>query len=405
MAIVTRPLSASEVQKAKPSSKPYLLFDGKGLCLQIKPSGKKYWRFRYSRPSTGKPTEVSMGSYPEISLADARIEHQKYLSLLAKGIDPKELEREAKTQVKTAEESRFSTVAKKWHDVKREHVSEKHATQIWSSLERDVFPALGNIPVTEIKAPMLIAALKHIEVRGALETLTRLIQRVNEIMEFAINLGILEANPLSHVGRVFKKPQTEHMPTIRPERLPELTRAIETTNLGLLTRYLIKWQLLTLTRPVEAAQAKWEEIDIDKKVWTIPKERMKKRREHQIPLSQEALWILEQLKPLSQNSRFLFPSRIHLDRSMHSQTVNAALKRIGYKGQLVSHGFRAIGSTAMNEAGFSPDIIEAALAHVDSNKTRAAYNRSTYLEQRVELMAWWGKQVSATLPAMYGVEK
>lgn len=249
---------------------------------------------------------------------------------------------------------------------------------------------------------MVIAALKHIEVRGALETLTRLIQRVNEVMEFAINMGLLEANPLSRVGQVFKKPQVEHMPTIRPERLPELTRRIETTNLGLLTRYLIKWQLLTLTRPVEAAEAEWKEIDMEKKIWTIPKERMKKRREHQIPLSPEAFWILEQLKPLSQNSRFLFPSSIHLDRSMHRQTVNAALKRIGYKGELVSHGFRAIGNTAMNEAGFSPGIIEAALAHVESNKVRAAYNRSTYLEQRIELMAWWGKQISTTLPAMYG---
>lgn len=403
MAIVTRPLSASEIQKAKPSTKPYLLFDGKGLCLQVKPSGKKYWRFRYTRPSTGKATEISLGSYPELSLADARVEHQKYLSLLAKGIDPKDLEREAKTQVKMTEESRFSVVAKKWHDVKKEYVSEKHAAQIWSSLERDVFPALGNLSVTEIKAPTLITALKPVEVRGALETLSRLIQRINEIMMFAVNMGLIEANPLSCVGQVFKKPQTEHMPTIRPERMPELTRRIETTNLGLLTRYLIKWQLLTLTRPVEAAEAEWSEIDMDKKIWTIPKKRMKKRREHQIPLSPEALWILEQLKPLSQNSRFLFPSRIHLDRSMHRQTVNAALKRIGYKGELVSHGFRAIGSTAMNEAGFTPDIIEAALAHVESNKTRAAYNRSTYLEQRVELMAWWGKQISATLPAMYGV--
>ncbi|MEC9671074.1 integrase arm-type DNA-binding domain-containing protein [Escherichia marmotae] len=195
------------------------------------------------------------GSYPELSLTDARIKHQKYLSLLAKGIDPKDLEREAKTQVKMTEESRFSVVAKKWHDVKKEYVSEKHAAQIWSSLERDVFPALGNLSVAEIKAPTLITALKPVEVRGALETLSRLIQRINEIMEFAVNLGLIEANPLSRVGQVFKKPQAEHMPTIRPERIPELTRRIETTNLGLLTRYLIKWQLLTLTRPVEAAEA------------------------------------------------------------------------------------------------------------------------------------------------------
>lgn len=402
MAIVNRPLSASEIQKAKPSSKPYYLFDGRGLCLKVATSGRKIWHCRYKRPATGKNTFVSLGAYPALSLADARLEHQKFLALLAKGIDPKVLEREAEQQVRIAEEARFRVVAEQWHKTKKGKVSDKHYAQIWSSLENNVFPAMGDALVTELKAPDLIVALKPIEKRGALETLRRTVQRVNEVMEHAINLGLIDVNPLYRVNRVFEKPVVENMPSIRPERLPELVARIETTNLSLLTRYLIKWQLLTLVRPGEAAGTMWCEIDADKRLWIIPAERMKKRREHRVPLSDEMLWILEQLKALGQHSPFVFPSRVHRNRPMHSETVNKALRRMGYTGELVSHGFRALGSTAMNEAGFSPDVIEAVLAHVDTNRIRAAYNRATYLEQRAELMAWWSQQVSASLPARYG---
>ncbi|WP_407586866.1 integrase arm-type DNA-binding domain-containing protein [Enterobacter mori] len=168
MAIVNRPLSASDIQKAKPSSKPYslYLFDGRGLYLQVTTKGRKIWHCRYNRPATGRATFVSQGSYPALSLAGARTEHQKYLSLLAKGIDPKELEREAQQQVKMVKESRLCVVAKKWHDSKKGSVSEKHHAQIWSTLERNVFPAIGDIPVTKLKAPVLIAALKPVESRG-----------------------------------------------------------------------------------------------------------------------------------------------------------------------------------------------------------------------------------------------
>lgn len=403
MAIVTRPLSVSEIQKAKPAVKSYMLFDGRGLCLLVKPNGKKYWRCRYIRPSTGKSTEVSLGLWPDVSLADARTEHKSYLSLLAKGIDPKALEQEAQQQRHFLQESRFCVVAEKWHKTKKGKVSEKHYAQIWSSLENNVLPAIGDVPVSELKAPVLIAALHPVERRGALETLRRTVQRVNEVMEYAINSGLIDVNPLARVNRVFEKPAGKNMPTIRPERLPELVQRIETTSLGQLTRYLIKWQLLTLVRPGEASGAMWCEIDRDKGLWIIPAQRMKKSREHRVPLTAEMLWILEQLEPLSQHSAFLFPGRLHRDRPMHSETVNKALRRMGYTGELVSHGFRAIGSTAMNEAGFLPDVIEAVLAHVDTNKTRAAYNRAAYMEQRTEVMTWWSQQVSATLPVMYGV--
>lgn len=184
------------------------------------------------------------------------------------------------------------------------------------------------------------------------------------------------------------------MPTIRPERLPELMQRVYTTNLSPMTRLLLLWQLLTLVRPAEAAGTMWCEIDIGNRLWTLPAARMKMKREHQVPLSPQAMAVLEQLKPLSKHSPFVFPGRVKRCQPMHSETVNKALWRMGYGGELVSHGFRALGSTTLNEAGFPPDVVEAALAHVDSNSTRAAYNRSTYMAQRIELMNWWGQKVS-----------
>jgi integrase len=227
-----------------------------------------------------------------MSLASARTVHAEHLALLVKGIDPQRLEQEDAERGKMAVDGLFINVATQWFAVKKtSSISEVHADDIWKSLERNVFPALGQTPVTELKAYILIAALESVRARGALEMLRRLTQRINEILKFAINSGLLDANPVSTIGEVFDRPKKQHMATIRPERLPELVQRIETTNLALMTRYLIKWQLLTLVRSCEAAGAMWCEIDTEKKLWTIPLERMKKRREHIVPLSSEMLWV------------------------------------------------------------------------------------------------------------------
>lgn len=188
----------------------------------------------------------------------------------------------------------------------------------------------------------------------------------------------------------FEKPKKQNMPTLRPEELPKLMRSLVMSNLSVPTRCLIEWQLLTLVRPSEASGARWEEIDLNAKLWTIPAERMKAKREHIVPLSLQALDILEVMKPISAHRTHVFPSRNDPKQPMNSQTANAALKRIGYGGKLVAHGLRSIASTAMNEAGLNSDVIEAALAHIEKNEVRRAYNRSTYLEKRKKLMSWWG---------------
>lgn len=395
MTITRRLLSAPAVQKAKPADKDYELPDGNGLTLSVRKSGKKIWRFRYQRPGSSARTNITLGYYPALTLAAARTLHDEYLDLLALGIDPKKREKELAEQEQIITDSLFINVATRWFAIKKTSgISEIHAGDIWRSLEKNVFPVIGQTPVTELKAQTLIAALEPVRARGALETLRRLTQRINEVMVFAVNSGLLDASPAATIGKVFEKPKKQHMATIRPERLPELMQRFENTNLTLMTRLLMKWQLLTLVRPGEAAGTMWCEIDIENKLWTIPAERMKKRREHQVPLSAQAIAVLEQLRPLSGHSSLVFPGRVNCSQSMNSETVNKALRRMGYTGELVSHGLRALGSTAMNEAGFQPDVIEAVLAHADTNQTRAAYNRSTYLKQRVEVMDWWGQQIS-----------
>lgn len=208
-------------------------------------------------------------------------------------------------------------------------------------------------------------------------------------MIYAVNTGLIDANPASGVGMAFEKPKKQNMPTLRPEELPRLMRSLMMSNLSVATRCLIEWQLLTLVRPSEASGARWAEIDLNEKIWIIPAERMKAKREHIVPLSQQALDILGVMKPISAHREHIFPSRNDPKQPMNSQTANAALKRIGYGGKLVAHGLRSIASTAMNEAGFNADVIEAALAHSDKNEVRRAYNRSTYLDKRVLLMQWW----------------
>ncbi|EEH6334457.1 tyrosine-type recombinase/integrase [Salmonella enterica] len=397
MARTTRSLTNTEVLRPKALEKDLTLHDGDGLFLIVKTSGKKLWRFRYQRPATKQRTMMGLGAFPALSLADARGLRADYLALLANGIDPQIQAEVAEEQQQIALDSIFSTVAANWFKLKSKSVTPDYAKDIWRSLEKDVFPAIGEIPVQQIKARTLIEALEPIKARGALETVRRLVQRINEIMIYAVNTGLIDANPASGIGMAFEKPKKQNMPTLRPEELPKLMHSLVMSNLSVSTCCFIEWQLLTLVRPSEASGARWAEIDLDTKLWTIPAERMKAKREHIVLLSPQALEILDVMKPISAHREHVFPSRNDPKQAMNSQTANAALKRIGFGGKLVAHGLRSIASTAMNEAGFSPDIIEAALAHSDKNEVRRTYNRSTYLEQRKDLMSWWGLFVNKTI--------
>ena len=244
-----------------------------------------------------------------------------------------------------------------------------------------------------LTARQVISTIQPIAAKGSLETVKRLCQRLNEIMTYSVNTGLLKANPLSGISQAFQAPEKKNMPSLAPEELPELMRILSTARIKLTTRCLIEWQLHTMTRPSEAAGARWAEIDKIKALWTIPAERMKKGKPHTVPLTSQCIKLLEVMRPISGSRDFVFPADRDFLTHTNEQTANAALKRMGFGGRLVAHGLRALASTTLNEEGFNPDVIEAALAHVHGNEVRRAYNRAKYLEQRREMMVWWSNYI------------
>lgn len=387
---ITKPL---EVKNAKPKEKEYRLSDGQGLQLRVLPSGSKQWQLNYYRPTNGKRANFNLGRFPDVNLAQARKSSLLAKELIAQGIDPQEEQQKKQQEYKEVHEHTFVNVTKEWFEIKKDSVTPDYATDIWRSLELHIFPHLADMPVKSITAPLVIELLKPIEAKGSLETVKRLSQRLNEVMNFATNCGLIQANPLTGIKAAFKKPKKENMAALKLAELPELMRAIANASIKRTTRCLLEWQLHTMTRPAEASGAKWCEIDIDEKVWTIPTERMKKRREHRIPLTEQALELLEVMKPISGHREFVFPSDRDPKKPCNSQTANMALKRMGFAGRLVSHGLRSLASTTLNEQGFEADLIEAALAHVDDNQVRSAYNRTDYLQRRIPMMCWWSGHI------------
>ncbi|MFZ3515179.1 tyrosine-type recombinase/integrase [Vibrio harveyi] len=393
---ITKPLTATEVKNAKPKEKEYRLSDGQGLQLRVLPSGSKQWQLNYYRPTNGKRANFNLGRHPEINLAQARKNALLAKELIAQGIDPQEDQKRKQQEYKEVHEHTFVNIAKEWFEIKKDSVTPDYATDIWRSLELHIFPYLAETPVKDITAPLVIELLKPIEAKGSLETVKRLSQRLNEVMNFATNYGLVQANPLTGIKAAFKKPKKENMAALKPAELPELMGAIANASIKRTTRCLLEWQLHTMTRPAEASGAKWCEVDIDEKVWTIPAERMKKRREHRIPLTEQAIELLDVMKPISGHREFIFPSDRDPKKPCNSQTANMALKRMGFAGRLVSHGLRSLASTTLNEQGFEADLIEAALAHVDDNQVRSAYNRTDYLERRIPMMCWWSEHIGET---------
>jgi integrase len=393
MARITRPLTNTEVDKAKPQAKVCSLFDGGGLELKINPTGTKKWTFKYYKPFTKKRTNLTFGVYPDLSLADARKLRAKAKELLAKDIDPKEHKDKLSLQQKERIENTFLSIAAKWFELKKTEVTPDYAIDIWRSLELHAFSDLGKYPISEITAPIAIKAVKPIAAKGSLETVKRINQRMNEIMNYAVNTGIIHSNPLIGIKAAFEKPKKQNMPSIKPDELPKFMQTLSIASIKIVTRHLIEWQLHTMVRPGEAVKARWAEIDFNDKLWDIPAETMKKKRPHSVPLSNQVLNLLESIKPISGHREYIFPADRNPRSHANESTANAAIKRMGYKGKLVAHGLRSVASTTLNEQGFDSDIIEAALAHVDDNEVRRAYNRADYLKHRVKMMDWWSEHI------------
>lgn len=393
MARYTKALTNTEVKQAKPKDKEYNLVDGDGLSLRIKPNGAKQWIFNYYRPFSKKRANISFGQYPEVTLAEAREQREKARALVAKDIDPKTHKDEVAQQKKDELANTFGKVALQWYELKKQKVKEDTATKAWNIMNKHALPHLENVPIHLIKPKMVIDILQPLANKGILETVKRLCCNINEVMRHAVASGLIEVNYLADITKLFPAPKKKHMATIKPERLPELMKALVFSNITKNTRCLVEWQLHTMTRPIEAATARWQDIDLDQKVWVIPAERMKMKKPHTIPLTPQTLALLEALKAMNGNTEYIFPSHRNRKGHANSQSANMALKRIGFAGELVSHGLRALASTTLNEQGFDPDVIEAALAHVDHNEVRRAYNRAEYLQQRRVMMQWWSEHI------------
>nr|EGT0023252.1 tyrosine-type recombinase/integrase [Citrobacter freundii]EGT0459025.1 tyrosine-type recombinase/integrase [Citrobacter freundii] len=401
MAKLAKKLTDTEIKSTKPSDKETNLFDGDGLMLRIAPlssGGRKNWYFRYAVPVTKKRTKVCLGTYPHLPLARARALRDEYLSLLANSIDPQVHINDKANALKSATEHTLQAVARKWLDekVKTSGISKDHAEDIWRSLERNIFPGLGNVPINEIRPKLLKQHLDPIEQRGILETLRRVISRLNEIFRWAATEELIEFNPADNLGQRFSKPKKQNMPALPPSELPRFLVALNNASVSLETRLLIEWQLLTWVRPGEAVRARWSDIDMDNHMWNIPAEFMKMKKPHKVPLSKGAIRILNTMESISGHREWVFPSIKAPLNHMHEQTANAAIIRMGFGGELVAHGMRSIARTAAEESGkFRTEVLEAALAHSKKDEIIAAYNRAEYIAEREKLMQWWSNYIQS----------
>lgn len=386
-------LSDVKVKGAKPKEKDYILTDGNGLQMRVRANGSKLWNFNYIHPVSKKRINMGLGTFPEVSLAQAWKRTVEARELVAQALDPKE-KRDADRQTQRAvTEHTFKNVATAWFELKKDSVTIAYAEDIWRSLSLHIFPDLAATPISAVTAPAVIRLLRPLETKGSLETVKRLSQRLNEIMTYGVNSGLVHSNPLSGIRSVFKKPKKKNMAALPPEELKELMLTVANASIKRITRCLIEWQLHTMTRPVEAATARWADIDLGKQIWTIPAERMKKRRSHIIPLTNQAVALLDAIKAFSGHREYVFPADRNPRTHCNSQTANMALKRMGFEGRLVSHGMRSMASTILNEHGWAPELIEVALAHVDKDDVRSAYNRAEYIERRRPMMKWWSEHI------------
>ncbi len=382
-------LTDSIIKAAKPKDKRYNLADGKGLVLLVQPDGQKAWRIRYY--FNEKEKMLSLGFYPGVSLAAARQEHTRFKELLAKSIDPSENRKEEKQQAAIAAANSFESVARQWWNHWKHDKTERHADYTIRRMETDIFPAIGAKPVNDITAAQLIAMIRKVESRGALDIAKRVLTMCGQVMRYAVAHGLAERNPAADIkpSDVLKPAKKTNHARLSEKELPELLRKIDGYDGQPLTRLAMQLMALTFVRTGELIGARWDEIDLTKREWRIPAERMKMKTPHIVPLSDQALTVLEEIRKLAADDVLLFPSERRDGKSMSNNTILYALYRLGYHSRMTGHGFRGIASTILHEQGFNHDHIELQLAHTQRDAVSAAYNHALYLEPRARMMQEW----------------
>lgn len=380
-------LNARQVETAKPKDKPYKMADGGGLYLLVKTNGSRYWRLKYR--IDGKEKLLALGVYPDVSLADARAKRDEARKGISGGIDPLEVKKEQKIEREAQVKNTFQEIALEWHSMKVRKWSAGYASDILEAFNKDVFPFIGQRPVAGIKPLELLNVLKKMEDRGATEKAKKVRQRCGEVFRYAIVTGRAEYNPAPDLTSAMQGHESTHYPFLTTEELPAFFKALAGYSGSELMVLAARLLIITGLRTGELRGALWSEIDTDKALWEISAERMKMRRPHIIPLSTQALAIIEQIRAMTGQFPLLFPGRNDPSKTMSEASINQVFKRIGYTGRVTGHGFRHTMSTVLHEQGYNTAWIETQLAHVDKNAIRGTYNHAQYLDGRREMLQWY----------------
>jgi integrase len=390
-------LTDTRIKTAKPQAKRYKLTDERGLHLSVYPNGSKLWQMRYRLE--GKEKTASLGKYPEVSLAEAREKRDQMRKLVANDIDPVQSQRAAKESKKLAQAHSYEAVARTWFEGWKAARSPRHAEYVIRRLEADVFPVIGSRPVSEIQAPELVKMMKAIQRRGALDIAKRCYQMTSQVFRYAIAHGLAERNPAGDIkpSDILPSRRQTNYARVDAKELPALLRAIEAYRGTAVTRLAMKLLALTFVRTGELIGARWAEFDLQAGQWRIPAERMKMRTEHIVPLSLQAIQILQILHGITGHSELLLPGERDHGKPMSNNTILKAIERMGYKGRMTGHGFRGLASTILHEQGFDHAHIELQLAHQERNQVSAAYNHATYIKQRAKMMQWWANYIDHQL--------
>ncbi|MBF4178552.1 tyrosine-type recombinase/integrase [Lelliottia nimipressuralis] len=384
-------LTDVKVKTAKPKEKPYKLTDGGGMYLLINANGSKYWRMKYR--FAGKEKMLSIGVYPDVSLADAREKRSEARKILSAGGDPGEVKKEEKIVQQMSQKNTFDAIAREWHQTKADRWSLRYRDEIIDTFEKDIFPHTGRRPIVDIKPMDWLEILRRLEKRGALEKMRKVRQRCNEVYRYAIVTGRAEYNPLSDLAAALATPKKTHFPFLTVEELPYFLKDLAGYTGSVITKTATQIIMLTGVRTQELRFARWEDIDFDKKLWEIPAEVMKMKRPHIVPLSDQVIALFKQLEPISRHLPLVFIGRNDPRKPISKESVNQVIELLGYKGRLTGHGFRHTMSTILHEEGFNSAWIETQLAHVDKNAIRGTYNHAQYLDGRREMMQWYADYI------------
>mgnify|MGYP005634473701 CR=1 FL=1 len=387
-------LTNIKVKTAKPKDRDYKLSDSGGLYLLVKKTGSKYWRLKYR--FAGKEKMLALGVYgpnrSNVTLSHARIAREDAKQLLAKNIDPGLERKKQKIARRINADNTFQEIGLDWVAIRSEKWSERHASDVAWTLEKDIFPYVGGIPINDIDTQLLRPVIDRVQNRGALETASRLRQRCSAIFRHGMALGVCTSDPAENLKTVMLSRPSKNLPSLSEEEFPIFLRKLNSYMAENQTMLALRLMALTFVRTEELIGGRWEEINFNQKIWNIPPERMKRSKPHYVPLAKQTLVVLNELHAITGQGELMLPKRgmIRETKSMSNGTILRVIDRIGYRNRMSGHGFRSVASTALNESGlFNFDAIERQLSHEEENEVRAAYNKARYMPERREMMQWW----------------